>query len=78
MYASPVIYPLSMIRGKKYEAIILANPVTPLVELFRLSLFGEGSFNMNLLLYSVVFTLISLFVGIVIFNRVEKNFMDTV
>jgi lipopolysaccharide transport system permease protein len=77
MYATPVIYPLSYITGK-YRIFILANPVTPLIEIFRLSLLGTGTFSMYQLLYSTIFTIVSLFIGIIVFNRVEKSFMDTV
>ncbi len=77
MYATPVIYPLSFLSDK-YRLIILANPLTPLVEIFRYAIFSNGTFNGLHLAYSAVFTLLSLLAGIVIFNRVEKSFMDTV
>jgi len=77
MYATPVIYPLSYITGK-YRIFILANPVTPLIEIFRLSLLGAGTFSAYQLLYSTIFTAASLCIGIIVFNRVEKSFMDTV
>jgi lipopolysaccharide transport system permease protein len=77
MYATPVIYPLSYITGKN-RIFILANPVSSLVEIFRLAVFGDGTFDLYQLLYSTGFTIVSLLVGIMIFNKVEKNFMDTV
>jgi len=77
LYATPVIYPMSYIHGK-YRALLLANPMSSLVEIFRLSLFGVGTFDIYQLLYSTIFTIASLFIGIIIFNRVEKSFMDIV
>ncbi|MCY7290678.1 MAG: ABC transporter permease [Ferruginibacter sp.] len=78
MYATPVAYPLSFIKGKSYEWLITANPLTPIVEAFRYALFGKGSFDAMHLLYSGLFILAALFLGTVIFNRVERSFMDTV
>jgi lipopolysaccharide transport system permease protein len=77
MYATPIIYPLSFIKGK-YRAIIEANPLTSFVELFRLAIFGTGSFDWGHFLYSVSFTVVSVIIGLIIFNRVDKSFMDTV
>lgn len=77
MYATPVIYPVSTIP-EKYKAFILANPMTPIVEGFKYALLGSGSFSWANLLYSMVFMSILLFVGIVIFNKTEKSFIDTV
>ncbi|MEX0884136.1 MAG: ABC transporter permease, partial [Cyclobacteriaceae bacterium] len=77
MYATPVIYPLSFFEGK-YRIFILANPLTPIIEVFRYSLLGVGEFNIWYLFYSVLFTLLSLFAGVLLFNRVEKSFMDVV
>ncbi len=77
MYATPVIYPLSFFSDK-YKYFILANPLTPIIEIFRYSLFGAGTFTLIHLLYSLTFTIIALLGGILLFNKVEKNFMDTV
>ena len=77
MYATPVIYPLSVIEGR-WKWFILANPMTPIIEAFRYGFLGVGSFNWLYLAYSFGFMTILLFIGIVIFNRVEKTFMDTV
>lgn len=77
MYATPVIYPLSSITGK-YRWIILANPMTSIVETFRYAFLGSGSFNWNYLVYSLVFTVVILMLGTIIFNRVQKSFTDTV
>jgi len=78
MYGTPIIYPLSFLKGSKYLPIIKANPLTSLVELFRLAMFGTGTFEWNQFLYSVSFTVVSVVIGLIIFNRVEKSFMDTV
>jgi lipopolysaccharide transport system permease protein len=78
MYATPVAYPLSYLQSKSYASWIQWNPISPIVEAFRYSLFGSGTFTVLSLIYSGVFIIITLFVGLVIFNRVEKSFMDTV
>lgn len=77
MYATPVIYPVSAIP-EKYKWIIQANPITPIIEGFRYAFLGSGVFDWFQILYSFSFTLFILFFGVVIFSRVEKNFMDTV
>ncbi len=77
MYATPVIYPLSRIP-EKYKMFVLANPMTPIVETFKTVLLGVGEVNYLQLLYSFAFTVVLLAIGILIFNKVEKTFMDTV
>jgi lipopolysaccharide transport system permease protein len=77
MYATPVIYPLSNI-GDKYKWLILLNPMSSIIEAFRYSFLGTGSFSIAYLLYSTVFTFLLLVAGSIIFNKVEKSFMDTV
>jgi lipopolysaccharide transport system permease protein len=77
MYATPVIYPVSSIPAR-FQWIILANPMTPIVETFRFAFLGAGTVNSLHLLYSFVFMLVVVFIGAVIFNRVEQTFMDTV
>ncbi len=77
MYATPIIYPLSEIP-EKYKVFVLANPMTPIVESFKTVLLGVGTINYFYLLYSMAFTVILLLLGILIFNKVEKTFMDTV
>ena len=77
MYATPVIYPLSMISESK-RWILLLNPMTGLVETFRYAFLGAGSFEPIYLAYSAATTLVLLFVGIILFNHVERTFMDTV
>src|SRR6476469_5539136 len=78
MYATPVVYPLSMIGGGSFRWLILANPMTPIVETFRYAYLGSGTFDGMYLCYSAGFTLAILFIGVVLFNHVERTFMDTV
>ena len=77
MYATPVIYPLS-VAPEKYRAIIALNPLTPIFEAFKYGCLGCGSLDWMGLLYSAVFMCITLFFAVVIFSRTERNFMDTV
>jgi len=77
MYVTPVIYPMSLLTGKK-RLLILANPMSAVVEDFRYAFFPVGAFNWTHLIYSTVFTIIALLLGILLFNKIERNFMDTV
>jgi len=77
MYATPVIYPVSAIPAQ-FRPLILANPMTPIVETFRYAFLGAGTVNVYHLLYSFGFMVVVVFVGVLIFNRVEQTFMDTV
>jgi lipopolysaccharide transport system permease protein len=77
MYATPVIYPVSSIP-ERFQWLILANPMTPIVEAFRYAFLGAGTVDVGHLLYSFGFMLAVVFLGGVIFNRVEQTFMDTV
>ncbi|MEI6457092.1 MAG: ABC transporter permease, partial [bacterium] len=77
MYATPIIYPLSGIP-EKYRLLVIANPMTPVVETFRTALLGVGEISYIQLLYSFCFTIVILAIGVIIFNKVEKTFMDTV
>ena len=78
MYATPVIYPLSTITNEKLRFLMSLNPLTGIVEAFKYGMLGQGVFSWGLLAYSFVFMLLLLGAGIVIFNRVQKTFMDTV
>ncbi len=77
MYATPVIYPVSSIPAR-FQWIILANPMTPIIEAFRYAFLGAGTVDINHLLYSFGFMLVVVILGSIIFNRVEQTFMDTV
>ena len=78
MYATPVVYPLSTITSAKLKFWISLNPLTPLVEAFRYAMLGVGSFDIASFGYSIGFMLVTLFIGLLIFSKVEKTFMDTV
>lgn len=77
MYATPVIYPISSLKGN-WQWLVIANPMTAVVEVFRLAFLGVSSLSPVYLLYSLGFTLVILLFGVLIFNRVEATFMDTV
>ncbi|MFD1628619.1 ABC transporter permease [Pseudopedobacter beijingensis] len=80
MYATTVIYPLSTAieNYPDYAWVIEYNPMTPIIEIFRYGFLGAGSFSWEMLSYTCIVTLVITFAGIVIFNKVEKNFVDTV
>ena len=77
MYAAPVAYPLSALSGR-LRWLLLLNPMTPVIEAFRVGFLGQGTFSWSLLGYSAGFAALVLVLGVAIFNRVEKTFMDTV
>ena len=77
MYATPIIYPLSVADGRIRLALEL-NPLTPIFEAFKYGCLGCGSLSWSGLLYSTVFMCVTLFLSVIVFNRVERNFMDTV
>ncbi|MEI6946657.1 ABC transporter permease [Paraflavisolibacter sp. H34] len=78
MYATPVVYPLSYVQEKSFKWLVMANPLTSVVESFRWAIFGIGTVDLLSIMYSIGFTIITLVVGVLLFNRVEKTFMDTV
>ncbi len=77
MYATPVIYPLSTI-DEKYRYLVELNPLTAIIENFRYAFLGVGNLNIPALGYSFVVISILLAIGTIIFNRVQKGFMDTI
>lgn len=77
MYASPIVYPLSIVP-ERFKWIILANPVTSIIETFKYAFLGVGEFNWVHLAYSFGFTVSLFLLGLLIFHKVEKSFMDTV
>jgi lipopolysaccharide transport system permease protein len=77
MYATPVIYPISIASPDKQFWLWL-NPLTSLFEAFKFSFLGEGVFSLYWLGYSAAFTMVMLMIGVFIFNKVEKRFIDTV
>ena len=77
MYATPVIYPVSAIP-EIYQPIVAYNPIAPIIEAFRYGFTGAGTFTLSGLLYSTAFMFVVLFLGVLLFSRTEKTFMDTV
>jgi lipopolysaccharide transport system permease protein len=77
MYATPIIYPLSA-APEKYKNIIAYNPMSPIIEGLRLGILGKGDFTLQSFSYSIIITLIVLLTGIIVYNKVEKTFIDTV
>ena len=78
MYATPIVYSLSIVGPSFTRNVMLINPVTMPVEVFRYAFLGKGTIEPGFLIWSVLISIILLFIGIMIFNRVEKTFMDTV
>ena len=78
MYATPIVYPISQLGDGIIKTILYINPVTAPVELFRYAVLGKGMVSLPLLAVSLASTTIVLLIGILVFNRVEKTFMDTV
>ncbi|MBL57395.1 MAG: ABC transporter permease [Flavobacteriales bacterium] len=80
MYTTPIIYPFSLIKNKLGEYYWLAyfNPITPIIESFKYAFFGKGTLDLAGLTFSAIFAIVVMIVGTVIFNKVEKSFMDTV
>ncbi len=77
MYATPVIYPLSIMAPWR-QKIMSINPVTSIIETFKFATMGTGTFSWGALTYSFVFMVVLLIIGILIFNKVQRSFMDTV
>lgn len=77
MYITPVVYPISRVP-ENFRWLMLLNPVAPIVETYRCAFLGSGSFEWQFLLISFAVTLALLFWGVIVFNKVEKNFIDTV
>ncbi|HQH19422.1 MAG TPA: ABC transporter permease [Bacteroidales bacterium] len=77
MYATPIIYPLSSIPDK-YKIIIMLNPMTSIIETFKYALLGRGTFSWEMLGYSGIFTLVILIIGLLLFNKIEQRFIDTI
>jgi lipopolysaccharide transport system permease protein len=81
MYVTPVIYPTSMFLEKispERQWMIYANPLTSIFDVFRMGFLGAGSINFWGLLYTVLFSIVVYIIGLFVFNRVEKSFMDTI
>ena len=77
MYATPVIYSLQTIEGTRYYPFIAYNPLSPVIEIFRNSILG-GKIDLSMLMYSLLSSIVVFILGLLIFNKTEKTFIDTV
>lgn len=77
MYASPIVYPISIVSDK-YRFWIMLNPISSIIESFKYIFLGSGYFSLYELAYSFVFMLVVLMLSVIVFNKVERTFMDTV
>ena len=78
MYATPIVYPLSMVEEGTLRTLIMANPMTSIIEAFKYATLGQGYFSWFALGYSFLFMSVLLLFSVAIFNKVQRNFMDTV
>ncbi len=78
MYGTPIVYPLSMVTDPTLRMVIMANPLTSIIEAFKYVTLGVGYFSWGALAYSFGFMAILLVLGVVVFNKVQRSFMDTV
>lgn len=80
MYATPVIYPLSVMQQnhQQYMWLIIANPLTSIIETFKFGFLGEGTFSWWYLGYSFIFTIVMMLWGMITFNKVQRSFMDVI
>lgn len=77
MYATPIVYPMSMI-SEQWRWVVALNPMSPVIEIFRFAFLGQGMVELQYWAFSIVLTIVILLAGVVLFNRIEKSFMDTV
>ena len=78
MYATPIVYPLSYVTNPTLHKIMLFNPMTAIIETFKYGAYGAGEFSWQALGYSAVFVVALLLIGIAMFNRKQKFFIDTI
>jgi len=78
MYATPIVYPLSMVEKGTLRTLIMTNPMTSIIEAFKYATLGQGYFSWLALGYSFLFMSVLLLFSVAIFNKVQRNFMDTV
>lgn len=78
MYATPIVYPLSYVTNPMLHQVMLFNPMTAIIETFKYGAFGAGEFSWQALGYSALCTLVLLVIGIFMFNRKQKSFIDTI
>ena len=78
MYATPIVYPLSYVTKPTLRSLMLLNPMTAVIETFKVGAFGQGQFSWESLAYSAVIILVLLLIGVLLFNRKQKFFIDTI
>ena len=78
MYATPIVYPLSYVTNPTLHRIMLLNPMTAIIETFKYGAYGAGQFSWSALGFSALITFALLFIGIAMFNRKQKYFIDTI
>ena len=78
MYATPIVYPMSMVTNETLRTVIMLNPMTAVVETFKYATLGQGYFSWGALGYSLAFMSVLLLWGTIVFNKVQRSFMDTV
>ena len=78
MYGTPIVYPISMVTNETLRTLIMINPMTSIIEAFKYASLGQGYFSWCALGYSFIFMCVLLLLGVVIFNKVQRSFMDTV
>lgn len=78
MYITPIVYPISQLENEFARALLMINPVTAPVEVFRYAILGQGTIMPGYIIFSAFLTVVLVIAGVMIFNKVEKTFMDTV
>ena len=80
MYATPIIYPLSMVRSLHpgLQHALMINPITPFIESFKLAFLGQGYFSWGYYAYGMVFSIVIMVAGVLVFNKVQRYYMDIV
>ena len=81
MYITPIVYPTSLVLEKidpKYHQLIYLNPLTGLFDFFKFAFLGSTSFDLGAIIYSVIFSIVIFFLGLVVFTRTEKSFIDVI
>ena len=77
MYATPIIYPISSVPDWFRNSVYL-NPMSSIIELFRHAFFQTEELNPNNLIYTIIVTVVLLIIGLITFNKVQRNFIDTI
>ncbi len=78
MFGSSVIFPVTNFANSKYKLLVMANPMTGIIEAFRYSFLGKGYFSWGLLSYDAICVFVFLFLGIIVFNSIERSFTDSI